>query len=120
MAPHSNFNHIQTTIPPLIAECSFEVCISRSLTFLDPLSISVLGTSQLDQGYSMPTMHKDDKDDKVRFLCLHHDVSQDRPATRGLQSIQVTVQLNRTFAHKSRLQATRNVIQDGIVPPGQP
>jgi hypothetical protein len=59
------------------------------------------------------------KDDKVQSLCLHHDVSRDRPATRGLQSIQVTVQLNCTLAHKGRLQAIRNVIQDGILPPGQ-
>jgi hypothetical protein len=43
-----------------------------------------------------------------------------RPATEGLQSIQVTVQLNRTLAHKDRLQATRNVIQNGIMPSGQP
>jgi hypothetical protein len=35
-------------------------------------------------------------------------------------SIQITVQLNRTLAHKGRLQATHDVIQDGIVPPGQP
>jgi hypothetical protein len=42
------------------------------------------------------------------------------PPPRGLQSIQVTVQLNRTLAHKGRLPATCNVIQNGIVPPGQP
>jgi hypothetical protein len=65
-------------------------------------------------------MHRPINDDKVRFLCLHHDVSRDRPATRGLQSIQVTVQLNHTLTDKGRLQATRNVIQDGIVTPGQP
>jgi hypothetical protein len=87
MAPHSNLDHIQTTIPPLIAESSLEVCISCGLTILGPFSTSVPGTSQLDQGYSMPTMHQLVKDDKVRFLCLHHDVSRDRPATRGLQSI---------------------------------
>jgi hypothetical protein len=62
----------------------------------------------------MPTVHQPVKDDKVQSLCLHQDVS------RGLQSIQVTVQLNCTLAHKGRLQATHFVIQDGIVPPGQP
>jgi hypothetical protein len=65
-------------------------------------------------------MHRPINDDEVRSLCLHHDVSRDQPATRGLQSIQVTVQLDRALAHKGRLQATRDVIQDGIVPPGQP
>jgi hypothetical protein len=38
--------------------------------FLGPLSISVLGPSQLNQGYSVPTMHQLVKDNKVRFLCL--------------------------------------------------
>jgi hypothetical protein len=90
------------------------------LTFLGPLSISVPGTSQLDQGYPMPNMHQPINDDKVRSLCLHHDVRRDRPDTWGLQSIQVTVQLNRTLAHKGRLQATHDVIQDRIVLPGQP
>jgi hypothetical protein len=104
----------------LIAESSFEVCISRGLTFLGPLSISVPGTSQLNQGYPMPTMHRPINNDMVRSLCLHHDVRWDQPATRGLQSIQVTVQLNHTLAHKGRLQATCDVIQDGIMPPGQP
>jgi hypothetical protein len=65
-------------------------------------------------------MHQPIKDDKVWSLCLHHDVSRGQPVTRGLQSIQVTLQLNCTLAHKGRLQATRNVIQDGIVPPCQP
>jgi hypothetical protein len=65
-------------------------------------------------------MHRPINDDKVRSLCLHHDVCRDRRATRGLQSIQVTVQLNWTLAYKGGLQATRNVIQDGIVPSGQP
>jgi hypothetical protein len=121
MAPRSNLDQIQTTIPPLIAESSFEVCISCSLTFLSPLSISVPGTSQLDKCYPMPTMHQPINDDKVRSLFLHHDnVSRDRHATRGLQSIQVTVQLNRTLANKGRLQATCNVIQEGIMPSGQP
>jgi hypothetical protein len=46
MALCSNLDQIQTTIPPLIAESSFEVCISDGLTFLSPLSISVPGTSQ--------------------------------------------------------------------------
>jgi hypothetical protein len=68
----------------------------------------------------MPTMHRPINDDKVQSLCLHHDISWYRPTTRGLQSIQVTVQLNCTLAYKGGLQATRNVIQDGIVPPGQP
>jgi hypothetical protein len=53
MAPHSNLDHIQNTIPPLIADSSFEVCISRGLTFFGPLGIGVPGTSQLYQGYSM-------------------------------------------------------------------
>jgi hypothetical protein len=68
----------------------------------------------------MPTMPT--KDEKVRSLCQHHDVSRDRPGKRGLQSIQVTLQLNCTLAHKAKdgLQATRDVIQDRIVPPGQP
>jgi hypothetical protein len=92
MAPHSNLNHIQTTITPLIAESSFEVCISRCLTFLGLFSINVPGTSQLNQGYSMPTMHRPVKYDKVRFLCLHHDISRDQPATRGLQSSHSTDQ----------------------------
>jgi hypothetical protein len=35
-------------------------------------------------------------------------------------SIQVTAQVNHTLAHKGRLQVTRDVIQDGSVPPGQP
>jgi hypothetical protein len=91
VAPHSDLDNIQTTIPPLIAERNFEVCISRGLSFLGPISISVPGTSQFDQGSSMPTMHRPVKDDKVRSLCLHQDVSRDRPATRGLQSIPVTV-----------------------------
>jgi hypothetical protein len=68
----------------------------------------------------MPTMHQQVKDDKYRSLCRDHDVNRDRPATRGLQSIQVTVQLNCTLAHKGGLQATRNVVQDGIMPPSQP
>jgi hypothetical protein len=119
-APRSNLDQIQTTIPPLIAESSFEICKSRGLTFLGPLSISVHGTSQLDQGYPMLTMHQPIMDDKVRSLCLNHDVSWDRPATRGLQFIQVTVQLNCTLAHEGGLQATCDVIQDGIVPPCQP
>jgi hypothetical protein len=68
----------------------------------------------------MPTMHQLINDDKVQSLCLHHDVRRDRPTNRGLQSIQVTVQLNCTLAHKGRLQATRDVIQDGIMPPVQP
>jgi hypothetical protein len=120
MAPRSNLDQIQTTIPPLIAQFLLEVCISCGLTFLGPLSISNSGTSQLDQGYPMPNMHRPINDDKIRSLFLHHDISQDRPATWGLQSNQVTVQLNCTLAHKSRLHATRNVIQDRIVPPGQP
>jgi hypothetical protein len=107
MALHSSLDQIQTTIPPLIADSSFEVCISRGLTFLGPLSISVPGTSQLDQGYPMPTMHQLINVDKVRSLCLHHDVNQDRPATPGLQSIQVTVQLNCTLAYKGGLQDFR-------------
>jgi hypothetical protein len=45
-------------------------------------------------------------------------VSWDRPAIRGLQSLQV--QLNCTLVYKGRLQATRDVIYNGIVPPGQP
>jgi hypothetical protein len=57
MGLRSNLDHIQTTIPRLITEGSFEVCISGGLTFLGPLSIGVPGKSQLDQGYSMPTMH---------------------------------------------------------------
>jgi hypothetical protein len=120
MAQRSSLDQIQTTIPPLIVQFLLEVCISRGLTILGPLSISVLGTSQLNQGYPMHTMHRPINDDKIRSLCLHHDVSRDRPATWGLQSIQVTVQLNCTLAHKSRLQATQDVIQDGIVPPDQP
>jgi hypothetical protein len=68
----------------------------------------------------MPTMHRRINDDKIRSLCLHHDVSRHRPTTQGLQSIQVTIQLNCTLVHKGRLQATRKVIQDGIMPPGQP
>jgi hypothetical protein len=120
VAPHSNLNQIQTTIPPLIAQFLLEVCLSRGFTFLGPLSISVPGTSQLDQGYSMITMHQSVKDDKIRSLCLHQDVSQDPPATRGLQSIQVRVKFSCTLAHKGGLQATRNVIQEGIVPTGQP
>jgi hypothetical protein len=67
----------------------------------------------------MPTMHQPINEDKIQSLCLHHDVSRNRPATRSLQSIQVTVQLNCTLAHKDRLKATSEVIQDGIVPPGQ-
>jgi hypothetical protein len=93
MDPHSNLDHIQTTIPPLIAESSFEVYISWGLTFLGPLSISVQGTSQLNQSFSMPTMHQPVKYDKVRSLCLRQDVSWDRPTSRGLQSFQVSVQL---------------------------
>jgi hypothetical protein len=61
---------------------------------------------KISEGYR----HRLVKDDKVRSLCLHHDVSRDRPATRGLQSIQVTVQLNCTLAHKGRLQANCDVI----------
>jgi hypothetical protein len=106
MTPHSNLDQIQTTILPLIAESSLEVCISQGLTFLGLLSISVPGTSQLDQGYSMPTRHGPVKDDKVQSLCLHHDVSWDRTATLSLQSFQVKVQLNCTPAHKGRFQAT--------------
>jgi hypothetical protein len=116
MAPHSNLYHIQTTIPPLIAESCFEFCIAWGLTFLRPLSISVPGTSQLNQSYSMPTMHWPVKDGKVRSLCLRQDVSRDQLVTWGLQSFQGTVQLNCTLAHKGRLQATRYVIQDGMVP----
>jgi hypothetical protein len=104
MAPHSNLDQIQTAIPPLIAESRLEICISQGLTFLGPLSISIPGTNQLDQGYSMPTMHRPVKNDKVRSLCLHHDVSLDRPATLALQSTQVTVQLNHTLAHKGSLR----------------
>jgi hypothetical protein len=120
MAPRSSLDQIQTTIPTLIAQILHGVCISCGLTILGPLSISVSGTSQLDQGYPMGTMHRLINDDKIWSLCLHRDVSRDRPATRGLKSIQVTVQLNCTLAHKGRLQANRDVIQDGIVPPGQP
>jgi hypothetical protein len=57
VAPHSILDQIQTTIPPVIAQFLLEVCISRGLTFLSPLIISVPGTSQLDQGYPTPTMH---------------------------------------------------------------
>jgi hypothetical protein len=110
MAPRSKLNHIQTTIPPFIAKSIFVVCISRGLTFFGPLSKSVPGTSQLDQVYFMPTMHRPGKDDKVWSLCLRQDVSRDRPATLRLQTIQVTVQLNCTLAHKGRLQATGDVI----------
>jgi hypothetical protein len=46
MAPRSNLNQIQTAVPTLIAESSFEVCISYGFTFLGPLS-RVPGTSQL-------------------------------------------------------------------------
>jgi hypothetical protein len=94
--------------------------MSCGLTFFSPLSISVPETSQLDQGYPMPTMQCPINNDKVLSLNLHHDISRDRPATQGLQSIQVTVQLTRTLAHKGRLQATCDVIQDDIVPSGQP
>jgi hypothetical protein len=42
------------------------------------------------------------------------------PPPGGLQVIQVIVQLNRTLVLNGRLQTTRNVNQEGIVPPGQP
>jgi hypothetical protein len=42
------------------------------------------------------------------------------PATRGLQSFQVAVHFNSTQALEGRLQATRNVFQDGVMPPGHP
>jgi hypothetical protein len=73
----------------------------------------------------MPTMHQPVKGDKVWSLCLFQDVSRDRPETRGLQSFQITVQLNCNLAHKDRLRdagpqgQTRDVIHNGIVPPGQ-
>jgi hypothetical protein len=51
VTPCSDLDQIQTTIPPLILQFILEVCISRGLTFLGPLSIRVPGTSQLDQGY---------------------------------------------------------------------
>jgi hypothetical protein len=108
MATRSNLNQIQTTVPPLIAQSNPEACISRGLTFFGPLSISVPGTGQLDQGYySMSTKYPPVKDDKVRSLCLRQDVSW------------VTVQLTCTLVHKGRLQASRDVIKNGIVPPGQ-
>jgi hypothetical protein len=88
--------------------------------FLGPLSISVPGTSKLDLDYPMPTMHQPINYDKVQSRCLHHDVSWDQPATWGLQSIQVTVQLNCTLAHEGGLQAICGVIEDRIMPLGQP
>ena len=56
MSKCSNLDRIQTTIPPLIAQSNFEACILRDLTFVSLISIIVLGTCKLNQGYSMPTM----------------------------------------------------------------
>jgi hypothetical protein len=76
------------------------LAVLRSLALLASLS---QGQNQLDQGYHKPTIHWPINNDKIRSLCLHHHVSRDRLTTRGLQPIQVTVQLNRTLVHKSRL-----------------
>jgi hypothetical protein len=65
-------------------------------------------------------MHRPVLDDQVRSLCLRQEVSHNRPATWDLHALQVAVHLNCTLAHKSRLQANRNVAQHGIVSPGHP
>jgi hypothetical protein len=85
---------------------SLLIAILRSAYFAVLCSLALLASvSQGQVSSTMLNMHRSINDDKVRSLSLHHDVSRDQPAARGLQSIQVTVQLNRTLAHKGRLQA---------------
>jgi hypothetical protein len=54
-------------------------------------------------------------------LCAYTmTLAEINPPPGGCMCIQVTVQLNHTLAHKGRLQATCDVIQDRNMPPGQP
>jgi hypothetical protein len=59
MDPRSSLNYIQTTIPHLIAESSFEVCISQGLSFLRPLKHQCprdkSARSRLSYAYHAPT-----------------------------------------------------------------
>jgi hypothetical protein len=77
MSPRSNLYCIQTTVPPLIAQFLLDACIPRNLMIPGLISISVPGTHQLDQEYSVPTIVRPVKDDQVWSLCPRHDQNRD-------------------------------------------
>jgi hypothetical protein len=67
MTPRSKLNHIQLQSHPSLLK---PVLRSAYLAVLHSLAL-LASVSQGQVRYSMPTMHRPVKDDKVRSLCLH-------------------------------------------------